>query len=163
MAWVDLALSLIAQILGPTIAEETARFLLVDASEDRRHYLQGFTPRLHHGDAAILRAQPWIHSRDGRDASLALLAEQAGLEKRTLLRRFVRATEMTPIEYCRNVRIARARELLEFSRKTLKEMAWEVGYEDTRGFARAFRRVVGVSPSEYRRRFGFQQREPIAA
>jgi AraC-like DNA-binding protein len=51
--------------------------------------------------------------RDGRGVSLAAMATAAGLEQRTLLRRFASATGMTPIEYCRTVRIARARELLE--------------------------------------------------
>jgi AraC-like DNA-binding protein len=51
--------------------------------------------------------------RDGRGVSLAPMATAAGLEQRTLLRRFASATGMTPIEYCRTVRIARARELLE--------------------------------------------------
>ena len=51
--------------------------------------------------------------RDGRGVSLAAMATAAGLERRTLLRRFASATGMTPIEYCRGVRVARARELLE--------------------------------------------------
>ena len=51
--------------------------------------------------------------KDGRGVSLAAMATAAGLERRTLLRRFASATGMTPIEYCRAVRIARARELLE--------------------------------------------------
>jgi transcriptional regulator GlxA family with amidase domain len=41
------------------------------------------------------------------------MATAAGLERRTLLRRFASATGMTPLEYCRAVRAARARELLE--------------------------------------------------
>jgi transcriptional regulator GlxA family with amidase domain len=154
MAWVDLGLRLIARYLGPTVAEETARFLLVRPGAALAPYFQGFAPQLLHGDEAILRAQQLIHAHDGRDVSLASLAEQARLERRTLLRRFTKATGMSPIEYCRNVRIARARELLEYSNKTLKEMAWEVGYDDTRAFARAFYRLVGLSPADYRRRYG---------
>ena len=47
--------------------------------------------------------------RDGRGVSLAALATASGLQRRTLLRRFASATGMTPIKYCRAVRIARAR------------------------------------------------------
>jgi AraC-like DNA-binding protein len=50
--------------------------------------------------------------------------------------------------------MARARELLQLSSRTLKEMAWELGYDDPNAFARAFRRTVGMSPAAYRRRFG---------
>jgi len=92
--------------------------------------------------------------RDGRGVSLAALATAAGLERRTLLRRFASATGMTPIEYCRNVRIARARELLEGGETSQKEIADSLGYKDVASFTRAFRKAVGWAPGAYRKRFG---------
>jgi transcriptional regulator GlxA family with amidase domain len=154
MAWVDLGLRLVTRHLGPTIGSETARFLTVEAETPEPNYLNGFAPKLTHGDAAILRAQHWLHGLDGRHVSLTSMAAKAQLEKRTFLRRFANATGMTPLEYCRRVRIARARELLEFSNKTLKVIAWEIGYADTGAFARAFQKAMGLSPGNYRRRFG---------
>jgi transcriptional regulator GlxA family with amidase domain len=47
----------------------------------------------------------------------------------------------------------RARQLLEFSNRTVKEMAWAVGYADAGAFSRVFAKVAGVSPGRYRRRF----------
>ena len=91
--------------------------------------------------------------RDGRGVSLAAMATVAGLEQRTLLRRFARATGMTPIEYCRAVRIARARELLEGGDTSQKQIARSLGYKDVTSFARVFRRVVGTAPGAYRKRF----------
>jgi len=154
MSWVDLALRLVTRLLGPTVAEETARFLVVDPETREQRYLNGFSPRLTHGDAAILRAQHWLHGRDARRVSLGAMAAQARLEKRTFLRRFLNATGMTPLEYCRRVRITRARELLEFSKKTLKTIAWEVGYNNPGTFARAFQKATGLSPASYRRKYG---------
>jgi transcriptional regulator GlxA family with amidase domain len=153
MAWVDLGLRLVERLLGPAAAAETGRYLSVEPESVERSYLHGFTPRLSHGDAAVLRAQYWVHAQDARAASVAAMAEQARLERRTFLRRFAKATGMTPTAYCRQVRIARARELLEFSNRTVKEIAWEVGYEDASAFARVFQRVTGVSPGGYRKRF----------
>ena len=92
--------------------------------------------------------------RDGRGVSLAALATAAGLERRTLLRRFASATGMTPIEYCRSVRIARARELLEGGDCSQKEIAQSLGYKDVASFARVFRKAVGEAPGAYRKRFG---------
>jgi len=160
MAWTVLGLRIVSRLLGPPIASETARFLAVDPEPAPPHYLNGFTPRLTHGDAAVLRAQHWLHGMDARRVSLAAMAAQAHLEKRTFLRRFANATGITPIEYCRRVRVARARELLEFSSKSLKEIAWEIGYADTGTFARAFQRSMGMQPSEYRRQFGAARRTP---
>ena len=73
--------------------------------------------------------------RDGWDVSLASMAAEAGLERRTFLRRFAKATGMTPIEYCRAVRIARARELLEGGNTPQKEIAQSLRYRDVASFA----------------------------
>jgi transcriptional regulator GlxA family with amidase domain len=154
MAWTDLGLRLVTRLLGPTIGSETARFLTLEPEPAKPHYLNGFVPKLTHGDAAVLRAQHWLHGMDARRVSLTAMAAQARLEKRTFLRRFANATGMTPLEYCRRVRIARARELLEFSNKTLKEIAWEIGYADAGAFARAFQRAMGRSPRDYRLQYG---------
>jgi AraC-like DNA-binding protein len=94
-----------------------------------------------------------MHMRDGRGVSLATLAAAAGLERRTLLRRFASATGMAPIEYCRSVRVARARELLECGETSLKQIAESPGYKDVASFARAFRKAVGSAPAAYRKRF----------
>ena len=67
---------------------------------------------------------------------------------------------MTPSEYHQQLRIARCREMLEFTRQTVEQIAFAAGYEDARGFRRTFKRVIGLSPAEYRRRF--QARPRIA-
>src|SRR5882757_5180335 len=98
-------------------------------SSDRDRRLEGHRRRHRqesrrgHGDRAVLKAQEWVHMRDGRGVSLAAMATAAGLERRTLLRRFASATGMSPIEYCRAVRIARARELLEGGDTSQKQIA----------------------------------------
>jgi transcriptional regulator GlxA family with amidase domain len=83
--------------------------------------------------------------------TVADAARRAGLAQRTFLRRFVQATGMTPSEYQQRLRISPARELLEFSRKSVDNIA--LTYEDVGGFRRVFRKIVGLTPSEYRRRF----------
>jgi AraC-like DNA-binding protein len=62
--------------------------------------------------SSVTPAQELVHMRAGRGLSLASMAATSGLERRTFLRRFSSAMGMTPLEYCRTVRIARARELL---------------------------------------------------
>jgi AraC-like DNA-binding protein len=59
---------------------------------------------------------------------------------------------MTPIKYCRAVRIARARELLEGGDTSQKQIAQSLGYEDVASFARVFRKAVGSAPGAYRKR-----------
>jgi transcriptional regulator GlxA family with amidase domain len=153
LAWVDVGLFLVARILGPAMRAETARFVLSDPAAGEARYFTGFAPPQTHRDKAVLKAQEWVHMRDGRGVSLAALATVVGLERRTLLRRFATATGMTPIEYCRAVRIARARELLEGGDTSQKQIAQSLGYKDVASFARVFRKAVGSAPGAYRKRF----------
>jgi hypothetical protein len=62
-------------------------------------------------------------------------------------------TGMRPSEYQQRLRISRARELLELSRKSADNIALSIGYEDVGGFRRVFRKIIGLTPSEYRHRF----------
>jgi transcriptional regulator GlxA family with amidase domain len=154
LSWVDIGLFLVGRIFGPAIRAETARFVLDDPEAAEARYFAGFAPPLAHGDSAVLKAQEWVHMRDGQGVSLADIATAAGLERRTLLRRFASATGMAPVEYCRRVRIARARELLEGGDTSQKEIAESLGYKDVASLARAFRKAVGSAPGAYRKRFG---------
>jgi transcriptional regulator GlxA family with amidase domain len=71
LSWVDLGLLFIERILGETVGVETARFVFSDRAASEARYLPGFAPPQTHGDKAVLKAQEWVHMRDGRDVSLA--------------------------------------------------------------------------------------------
>jgi transcriptional regulator GlxA family with amidase domain len=60
---------------------------------------------------------------------------------------------MKPTEYQQRLRITRAREMLEFSRTSVDQIALSIGYDDVGGFRRVFRKIMGLTPSDYRRRF----------
>jgi transcriptional regulator GlxA family with amidase domain len=82
------------------------------------------------------------------------MAAHAGLTERTFMRRFRKATGLKPTEYCQRLRVGKAREMLEFTGRSVDEIAWSVGYGDTSSFRKVFYKVMGLSPGEYRRRFG---------
>ncbi|HCE6543730.1 TPA: GlxA family transcriptional regulator [Pseudomonas aeruginosa] len=153
MSWTDLGLRLVDRLLGPTVMIATARMLLVDPPGREQRYYSVFSPRLTHGDAAVLKVQHWLQATQAKDIALGTLAAQAKLEERTLLRRFQKATGMTTTEYCQRLRVGRAQELLQFSSDSIDRVAWEVGYNDPGAFRKVFTRMVGLQPSEYRRRF----------
>jgi len=96
LSWVDLGLFLVGRILGPAVRAETARVVLDGPEASEARYFTGFAPPQTHGDGAVLKAQEWVHMRDGRDVSLAALATAAGLERRTLLRRFCKCNGYDP-------------------------------------------------------------------
>jgi transcriptional regulator GlxA family with amidase domain len=153
MAWTDLGLRIVERLLGATVMLETARILLVDPAGREQRFYSNFAPKLHHGDKAILKVQHWLQGQATRNITLADMAVQAGLEERTFLRRFHKATGLKPTEYCQQLCVGKAREMLEFSKQSVEQVAWAVGYEDAGAFRKVFQKVMGLSPADYRRRF----------
>ena len=153
LAWADLGLRIVERFLGPALMLDTARFMNVDPPGRQQRFYSDFNPPTKHGDNPVLKAQRWLAAHRESPTSAGALARLAGLEPRTFLRRFVLATGLRPSEYQLRLRMSRAREMLEFSRTSIDEIASRVGYRDVAGFRRAFQRVVGLAPSEYRRRF----------
>ncbi|WP_454816396.1 GlxA family transcriptional regulator [Labrys neptuniae] len=158
MAWTDLGLTLVDRVLGPEVMLENARFLLVDPPGREQRYYSSFVPNLRHGDEAVLKVQRWLQDQEGaeedmRPVSLSAMAERAGLEERTFLRRFHKATGLKPTEYFQHIRVSRARSLLETTNRNVDQIAWSVGYEDPAAFRKVFAKLMGLSPRDYRRRF----------
>ena len=153
LAWTDLGLKLVDRHLGSAIMLETARYMLVDPPGREQRYYSNFAPRTDHGDAAVLKVQNWLQSHAAAQPAIAAMAKVAGLEERTFLRRFVKATGLKPTDYCQRLRVGKARAMLEQTRQSVDHIGHTIGYEDPASFRRVFQRVVGMSPSDYRRRF----------
>lgn len=132
----------------------TARHFLVDPGVREQRFYAPFSPGFTHGDAEILRVQHGLHRQGGAAVSIPAMAAQAHLSPRTFLRRFRKATGLTPTGYVQHLRVGRARDLLERSGLSLDAVAAEVGYQDPGAFRKVFVRIMGLTPGEYRRRFG---------
>ena len=84
--------------------------------------------------------------------TLADLAGPAQMSVNSLLRVFKQATDMTPIDYLIHLRIRKACELLADPACPIKEITFKVGFTDSNYFARQFRKVMGMTASEFRHR-----------
>jgi len=157
MAWTDVGLKLIDRFLGPSVMLATARYFLIDTAGREQRFYSSLSPRLDHGDEAVLRVQHWLQKKSVRDVTLVDMAAYAGLEERTFLRRFRKATEFNPTEYCQRLRVGKAREMLELTGRTIGQVAWDVGYQDEGSFRKVFQKVMGLKPGDYRKRFGVSQ------
>jgi len=82
----------------------------------------------------------------------------SGLAERTFKRRFRQATGLAPLEYVHTLRLEEAKQMLESGDAPVDAVAREVGYEDAGFFSRLFRRKVGLTAAQYRRRFGSLRR-----
>lgn len=100
---------------------------------------------------SILReAEDYIHNHFQKPITLEDTAAQIDLSPYYFSKLFKETKGMTFIAYLTEVRIHRAKELLESTRLSQKEICFEVGYHDPNYFSRVFKKNIGYSPSEYR-------------
>lgn len=161
-AWKYLSLRLLARVYGQSVMNTVIQQLQLVIPRTELDDLERFSPNFAHGDRCILKAQRWLHGIAARGVGLEDICAQAGLEPRTLQRRFLKATGMRPIEYCQRLRIAKAQLLLQAG-GVVDQVAWMVGYSDQSAFRRLFLRIVGLTPARYRRQVAAQQRERAAS
>jgi transcriptional regulator GlxA family with amidase domain len=134
LAWTDLGLKLVDLYLGSTIMIETARFMLVDPPGREQRYYSNFAPKLHHGDAAILKVQHWLLNHASNMPSVKEMAQLSGLEERTFLRRFTRrriSSQRSIANACASARHERC------SNSPTRRSSRSLGRSDTKAPARS--------------------------
>jgi AraC-like DNA-binding protein len=103
-------------------------------------------------DPSIARALAMLHDEVGSAWELGTLARRVGLSRATLARRFSRLVGTPPLTYLARWRMTLAGQLLRETDEPLTQIGSRVGYQSEFAFNRAFKRELGVSPGEYRKR-----------
>jgi transcriptional regulator GlxA family with amidase domain len=152
-AWQDLALHVIARYCGPREAVRTAKIYLLAGHEDGQRPFAAMIQQVPSDDAAILDSVAWIREHYADPNPVAAMTDRSGLSRRTFARRFRAATGHRPIDHVHALRIERAREMLEQGAGPIDDVGFEVGYEDPTFFRRLFKRMTGLTPAAYRRKF----------
>lgn len=153
-AWHDVALFVIARFLGTDEAMKVARLHLLNWHEIGQQPFAALARSRQVEDAVIAKCQEWVAQNYDSDSPVAGMARLSGLPERSFKRRFSRATGMSPIEYLHTLRLEESKQVLETTNLPIEAVANEVGYEDASFFGRLFRRKVGLTPAQYRKRFG---------
>jgi transcriptional regulator GlxA family with amidase domain len=153
MTWHDLVLYLIARHVGATAAQTVARSFALQWHHDGLAPYIVFRGRTDHGDAAVADAQSWLAGHFAVARPVEEMVRRSRLAERTFKRRFTEATGFAPIDYVQRLRIEDAKRRLERTDASADEIGWQVGYEDSAFFRRLFKRVTGLTPGGYRRRF----------
>jgi transcriptional regulator GlxA family with amidase domain len=152
-SWQDLALLLVAKHGGTEEAIRLSKVFLYQWHREGQLPFSSMIANVDHGDTAVLRCQTWLAQNYERPDIVSELVRHAGLPKRTFDRRFKAATGYSPLAYVQALRIEEAKQMLETGSAAVETVAREVGYEDLASFRRLFRRLAGMTPGEYRRKF----------
>ena len=153
-SWLDLAIYLIARFTDIEEAMRVARLNLIDWHNIGQQPYACLARSRQVDDAVIADCQAWIAHNYETPAPVAAMVQRSGLAERSFKRRFAQATGMTPLEYVHTLRLEEAKQILESGTQPIEAVANEVGYEDAGFFSRLFRRQVGLTPAQYRKRFG---------
>jgi transcriptional regulator GlxA family with amidase domain len=162
-SWLDLALFLIARLASVEAAMQVARINLIDWHDIGQQPFARLARTRQADDAVIARCQVWIAENYAEHQPVAQMTRLSGLAQRSFARRFQQATGMAPLEYVHTVRLEEAKHMLETGAAPVEAIANDVGYEDAGFFSRLFRRKVGLTPVQYRRRFGDLRRSLTSA
>ena len=96
------------------------------------------------------KAKKYIDQNYREDISLDDISGKYDISPFYFSKVFKTQTGVTFTDYLTGVRVARARELLEGTNKSMKEICSEVGYSDPNYFSRIFKKHTGVTPTEYK-------------
>ncbi|ASN22784.1 AraC family transcriptional regulator [Streptomyces pluripotens] len=150
---IDLCLHMLRGDLGVAAANHAARRLVAAPyrSGGQAQYVPRSVPEPLGERFAATRE--WALHRLDTPLSLGTLAEHAAVSARTFSRRFVEDTGYTPMQWVMRARIDLARELLERSERSIEQIAGDVGLGTGANLRTHFQRILGTTPSEYRRTF----------
>ncbi|MET0378584.1 MAG: helix-turn-helix domain-containing protein [Spongiibacteraceae bacterium] len=153
-SWLDLAIFLIARFANVEEAMRVARINLIDWHSIGQQPYACLARTRQVEDAVIADCQTWIALNYETPAPVAAMVARSGVPERSFKRRFEQATGMSPLEYVHTLRLEEAKQMLEASALAVEAIANEIGYEDAGFFSRLFKRQVGLTPAQYRKRFG---------
>lgn len=152
-AGIDLMIELVRRDFGPEAANMVARLIVMPAhrSGGQAQYLdRPVQIRPDHGIAPLL---DHIRVRLDEDWSIARMAAEANMSRRTFERRFRQATGQNPGDWLLDERVQSAKDLLSRSSRSMEEIAQAAGFGSAHALRHHFRRRVQQSPVQYRRSF----------
>lgn len=152
-AFTNLVIYLVEKFGGRELAIMTAKSFMIDVDRNSQSPFMVFNGQKDHRDDVVLRVQEYIETNYAERFTVDELASVHATIRRTLERRFKKATGNSINEYTQRVRTEAAKKHLELGRKSVGEVLFEVGYSDPKAFRDVFKKWVGLSPVEYRNKY----------
>jgi AraC family transcriptional activator FtrA len=152
-AGLDMMLHLVRSDYGSKVANLVARRLVIPPhrqGDQAQFVARPVLPDRANGLSSLME---WVRRNLRQPHTLQSLAQRAAMSPRTLQRQFTEAAGLSPYDWVVRERVALASELLESRKATLAQVAEICGFQTEQSLRRHFRRITGVSPSDFRQRF----------
>ncbi|MFJ3306267.1 GlxA family transcriptional regulator [Streptomyces sp. NPDC086549] len=151
---IDMTLALVEADHGSAYALEVAKYLVLYFKRPGGQTQFSVVLDAQLSDREPIRSvQDWVRENLHRPLPVSDLADRASMSPRHFARVFRREVGTTPGQYVRQMRVSRARQLLEASELTVCQISSRCGFTATETFLRAFSALVGLTPAQYRQRF----------
>ncbi|MGL1936999.1 MAG: helix-turn-helix domain-containing protein [Fibrobacterales bacterium] len=151
----ELGLYLIQKYHSKLLAKYVSNFMLIEPNRNIQNPYQMTLLPQSHSDHDILKVQKWIEKNFHNHIDQKSMTQVVRMGERTFMRHFKKSTGYTPLQYLQEVRLTKAKALLEESTHTFEEITFKVGYEDVSSFRKLFLKRIGLTPGSYRTRFCF--------
>lgn len=149
---IDLCLHIVRRDCGAAAANRVAR-LIVAAPHRDGGQTQFIEAPVGSSDGSLSATRSWALEHLGDPLAVRDLARHAGVSERTFARRFVDETGSSPLQWLLSARIQRARELIETADLSVEQVAERCGLGTAANLRLHFRRLVGTTPTSYRKAF----------
>lgn len=157
-SFLHLIIYLVEKYFDRETAVYCAKIFQIDLDRNLQAEFSIFNGHKKHNDDVVLNSQNYFEANYQDKISIESLSQKYNVGRRNFDRRFVKATGLSPLDYLQRVRIEAAKKLFENSRKTVNEVMYEVGYNDTKAFREVFSRVCGLSPIEYKSKYNKERK-----
>lgn len=151
-AGLDLCLHLVRRDYGSAVAAQSAHdaVMPLERTGDQAQCITHTEPL---SSLALQPVLEWMQSQLDANLTLDAIAVRAAVSKRTLSRRFIQQTGISPMQWLLHARVRRAQALLETSVLSIQQVCDATGFGSIAGFRACFTKLVGTSPQDYRRNF----------
>jgi transcriptional regulator GlxA family with amidase domain len=151
---IDLALALVEEDLGSSVALRVAQMMVVFLRRPGQSQFSATLAAKTSANRPLNDLLAWLPDNIRRDLSVDKLARRAAMSPRNFARLFLQEVGKTPGRHIEDLRLEAARRQLESTKLSLKQVAEASGFSSAEILRRAFRRRLRVTPGQYRASFG---------
>lgn len=152
-AYLDLCLYIIEKFHSCKTATQLANLMLIDRARESQKSYKAFSTILLFDDEDIKNSISYMKENLHKQLNIFDLANNINLTEKTFSRRFKKALNISPLQYLKNLRVEKAKDLLISTNRSFRDITLEVGYFDENSFRKLFKQETSLNPKDFRKRF----------